>query len=84
MEAYRRTLGTAWLLAVPMLLRCIFVVISEKRKKKSELSKGRIGWRERCLSTWSSVPGVGLGSHLSLASRKAFANGLYLIFRAVI
>lgn len=33
MEANRRTLGTAWLLAVPRLLRHIFVVISEKKKK---------------------------------------------------
>lgn len=39
MEAHRRTLGTAWLLAVPMLLRCIFVVISEKRKKNRSSQK---------------------------------------------
>lgn len=48
MEAHRRTLGAAWLLAVPMLLRCIFVVISEKRKKIGVVK--RKNWLERAPS----------------------------------
>lgn len=84
MEANRRTLGTAWLLAVPRLLRHIFVVISEKRKKNRSSQKEELPGESAVFLRAPQSQEWGCNSHLSLASRKAFANGLYLIFRAVI
>lgn len=76
-----RTLGVPGLLAVSRVVHCVFVVASVKKGRggvtvleaPSRLSERAFAQRG------SSEP-----THLSFASRKAFANGLYLIFRAVI